>query len=78
VIAATFEESRAEVVVTPEHGRTVAFVVEWRLVDVGQYHRNRQWRYVVGLHGSDGQGFCHYLSFERACSKPRGLARVAS
>ena len=91
--AASGRRSReAGAIVSAEFGKGVVFVVEWRLCDVGARHRRMEWRYVLGLKGSTGQGFSHYMSFDRACSallsrarrydraysKPRGLARAAS
>lgn len=73
----------------PEYGRPVTFEVRHREVDVrrGGWGRNMQPRFVVALLGSDGQGFAHFVSFEKACasalsratryeraySKPRGI-----
>lgn len=76
----------------PEHGRPVTFEVRLRRINVASDNywrsKNLQDRYVVGLLGSDGSGFCHYASFTKACaaalsrakryekaySKPRGIA----
>jgi len=76
----------------PEFGRPVTFEVRLRKVDVSRsnWTRNRQDRYVVGLKGSDGDGFGHFMSFEKACAaalsrarryerayaKPRGIAAL--
>ena len=80
----------------PEHGRPVTFEVRLRTVNVSSdrsYWRSRNMRdrYVVGLKGSDGAGFCQFTSFEKACasalsranryeraySKSRGIAARA-
>lgn len=73
VIEKTEATFRAE----PEYGRPVTFEVRSRLVDVSRtgWRRNMQERYVVGLKGSDGQGFAQFVSFERACSAALSRAR---
>lgn len=91
----TIETAHATFRAEPEHGRPVTFEVRLRSVNVastsGWYSRNMQTRYVVGLKGSDGQGFCQFASFEKACasalsrarryekaySKPRGIAATS-
>jgi hypothetical protein len=62
----------------PEYGRPVTFEVRVRTVNVSQHSgwsRNMQSRYVVGLKGSDGAGFAHFMSFEKACQSALSRAR---
>lgn len=87
VIETAYATFRAE----PQYGRPVTFEVREREVDVASrnsWRKNVQTRYVVGLKGSDGGGFAHFISFEKACasalsrcrrfekaySEPRGVA----
>ena len=78
----------------PIYGRAVTFEVRQRQIDVrrdrGWGGRNLQPRFVVGLKGSDGDGFAHFTTFEKACraalsrasryerayDKPRGIQRA--
>lgn len=72
------DDTHATFRVQPDHGRAVTFEVRLREVDIrtGQgWRRNMQRRYVVGLLGSDGAGFAHFLSFEKACSAALSRAR---
>ena len=90
---ATIETAYATFRAEPEHHRPVTFEVRLQRVDVSRDRawrvKNLQERYVVGLKGSAGSGFAHFVSFEKACqaalsrarrfekaySKPRGLLR---
>lgn len=91
----TIETAHATFRAEPEYGRPVTFEVRLRSVNVSQSRgwgsKNMQQRYVVGLLGSDGAGFAHFMSFEKACqsalsrasryekaySRPRGVQRQA-
>lgn len=60
----------------PAHGRPVTFEVRYRTIDVSTgWGRNMQDRYVVGLLGSDGDGFSHHTTFETACARALTRAR---
>lgn len=86
-------EQHATYAVDPEHGARVVFEVRYREVNISRSRwRNLKDRYVVGLKGSDGDGFAHFTSFEKACrsalyrarryekaySKPRGTRQTVA
>lgn len=67
-------------IVEPEHGRRVVFEVRLRSLKVRRqsgwpYTRDTGNVYVVGLKGSDGEGFAHHHSFERAVQGMLSRAR---
>lgn len=70
---------RATIQTRPEYGRPVTFEVRRRKVKVGGggywTPPRAEQRYVVGLKGSDGDGFSTHLSFETACSRALSRAR---
>lgn len=74
-IEVDYNDRDATFTVAPEHGRTVVFEVRLRMVQVGRSRHNLQYRYVVGLKGSDGPGFIAHTSFERACRSALWRAR---
>jgi hypothetical protein len=65
-----FDADYASVTAEPAHGRAVTFEVRFRKVSV-----SRSPRYVVGLKGSDGDGFAHFTTFDRACRSAMWRAR---
>lgn len=94
-IEVTFDAERAEAVVDPAYGRRVVFVVERRTVRTGKrnhWYQPQANRWVVGLRGSQTDGFSSHSTYEGACtsllsrarryeraySVPRGLQAVAS
>jgi len=94
-IVATYEEDGALFVVEPEYGCRVVFEVSRRRAPVGPRStwgtQRCESRYVVGLKGSNGNGFSTHVSYEAACkaariraqkyeraySRPRGLVRAS-
>lgn len=68
----------ASAIVEPECGRRVVFEVRLRSLT---YRKRDGWRahakdaYVVGLKGSDGEGFGHHYKFERAVASMLYRAR---
>lgn len=66
MIEVAIDQGHARARVAPEHGRPVTFDVRFRPIDVGVSRRNIQDRFVVGLLGSDGDGFAHFTKFETA------------
>lgn len=91
---AVIDTHEATFATQPEHGRPVTFVVTSRTINVARYSawgKRYETRYVVGLKGSDGNGFSHHTSFEvavrnalsrahryvKAYSRPRGQAAAS-
>lgn len=72
------ETAHALLAVRPPHGRPVTFEVRLRSVKIGasSWSRSRADRYVVGLKGSDGDGFSTHVSFEAACRAALRRART--
>lgn len=79
-IEVTYGEDSAEFVTRPEFGRPVTFVVTSRAINVakatGSYVMPRRAdRFVVGLKGSNGDGFSHHTTFDAACRSALHRAR---
>lgn len=71
------DTDHATFVVDPPYGSRVVFEVRLRDITIDcRYTRTRlNDRYVVGLKGSNGNGFSQHLSFERACAAALSRAR---
>lgn len=68
MISGDISEDHALIKVVPEEpGKPVTFEVRYRTVRIwngwNYYHPSA---YVVGLKGSDGEGFSHHYTFEKA------------
>ncbi len=77
-IEVTYEEDRATFATRPEYGKPVTFEVRFRSAVVGRSGwggARKAGRYVVGLKGSDGNGFAHFTTFEAACRSALSRAR---
>jgi hypothetical protein len=69
-IEVEINESDATFIVDPEHGHRVVFEVRWRRPKGAATER-----FVVGLKGSDGEGFSAHVLFDRACRSALWRAR---